>query len=438
MADAAAGSGIVVPVDWAATFPVITSPQRQEAAHGLISRVDAINGWPSGVTARFISRRWVYRVSRFAPFLASNTIDWDLLAQCLSVTRSTIERTTFRQCVDRLYGPEDDYSRLGVAEAVRVCPACIAGSLLIRHEHAFPVFTACLVHEIELHDRCMCGAPLKMVAGASPFHCSACARFWGTLPQRRPAESAIRRNAHAGTLLATFVNRADEETMWRAAYLIHRRQRQPRMRRMLTKLDRPKAWIGRPTLNAILSALVESDIRADDYLREFTRSARCPNRRCEKFDDRGAVRHDGRGPSQEDQYACMRCGTHFTLRRVLACFDRGGCQGYSDSEVDEWRARLRAWTNQLAEACRTLSETSDQVLEVDTAFRAAGLPASAFLRADELGLTDVVRAYAAAADASLIGLPAVETLPPLLRPTFREERGRLTRSARAASQVEHD
>src|SRR5712691_9198012 len=176
-------------VGWKMTFPHLVAPLQDEWLPGLLLRCDAVNHWGSGVTLAHLFRSIKSSLLRGrkgkSGWIVVPSPALEYLAQVLAIPVSMLLATTYQAELARLYAPSGPHeAQLSRTHPLRLCPACIAESRLLRREFVLPHIHSCPYHEVELVSICQCGAVLQLFSpSGQPFLCSDCGWEWARLPQ---------------------------------------------------------------------------------------------------------------------------------------------------------------------------------------------------------------------------------------------------------------
>jgi hypothetical protein len=175
-------------VGWKTTFPHLVAPLQNEWLPGLLLRCDAANHWESGTTLAHLFRSIkssLLKGRKGKPgWIVVPSPALEYLAQVLAVPVSMLLATTYQAELTRLYAPSGPHeAQLSRIHPLRLCPACVAESRLLRREFVLPHIQFCPCHEVELVSICQCGAVLQLFSPyEQPFLCHDCGWEWARLP----------------------------------------------------------------------------------------------------------------------------------------------------------------------------------------------------------------------------------------------------------------
>lgn len=189
---------------WNRTFPHLVEPLTDEWLPGLLLRCDAANGWGAGTTAGYCAMSATdgalsVSPNRPAELVFGGHLNLSKLAALLALPHTTVEGTTYRPALERLFGT--DWSRalsaacqLGPTDTPRVCPLCLRIGYGLRTFLAWSLIQHCPLHLVRLANACVCSHPICYYPRsllnrgkvrqpyAQPFTCQYCQRSWRTLP----------------------------------------------------------------------------------------------------------------------------------------------------------------------------------------------------------------------------------------------------------------
>ena len=359
----------------AAAFAHVLVPLPGESLLGFVMRLDLANHLPIGTTAKAIGRHPTgWRALSPASWASGAVFDLVRLAQLSGNDLDAVRELTFVPELTRLFGrsdvPIDSLGRLGA----RMCIGCWAESRLIRRLFALDYVTACVWHGRGLVPFCPCrvGAPGPCHHGAPPA------------PLSPPELSRQRDVARIWTLLLEL---GTPEIVGAGYRVVARRRRSEA--RILHRLPKRLQYASR-SIATLVRALHTLEIDPDllrDLLVAEARPAGCPNQACPRYGPRA----DPDPVASRVERHCPTCGSRFVGRRILLTFDlHHGAPSPSPGAVRKAQRRLRRWNLDLHVVCAELVAEGREPEIVD-AFRRAGIPMNANLRAARLGLTSIVR-----------------------------------------------
>ena len=374
-------------------LPHILAPLPEESLFGFGVRLMRVNRFPAGslpqVVGRHSSQPWRDRPSAYA---SGKSFDLDRLAPLSGNSVEAIEALTFGPILRRLYETANPSIRsLGVIPFA-ICPACWTSTGELHRLAAFlPGAFGCDAHAVALESACACGVSLSM-APHVVGRCGSCGKRWSELPARPLSvqERDLQRRLRLGYRIAFGMPSASGtdslgEILQRLRLRARARQ-QPVM----------PLYLGSVSIERMVSIFMAlgGDEELMRELRQPAPPAACPNAACPQFDLARCI--------DRVERHCRACGTRFIGSRILSTFDLDhGRPSPSTTQVRRARRRLGAWKTELRRVCQTL-EGGGGPLGIEEAFRLAGIPRNANLRAARLGLTAIVRA----AEARRIGRSA--------------------------------
>lgn len=410
-----------------APFPVTVAPQPREFLPGLLAKGDDDNGLPLGTSASMAGRHDTggREYGRAPLFVLATTIDLARVAALFDTTVEAVTATTYREELLRLFGPGVSAMRLGVANQLRVCPACVRGSRLIKREFVLPLVHGCTEHGIWLRHRCVCGAPIEVFGPARAAACSACGRERAACGCESFGEAARRVRAFACAGCGRGWGELPRQPLGDRDWLRQRRvvhayevilgSARPGVveaARRLLALDEGGRWdhgfclADDPAIAAaaiparhvksvasIVANLVMRDIPPERLLEQAAVGPHpdlaCRNRACPTYGTSLAIRVSAHRRAGVESY-CAECGSRFLGSRTILSFDPdNGAPDLSPITVERALARLAEYAMRLAEAAYFFSRYRPSAL-VDEVFHAAGVPQSSHLRAHRLGLVALV------------------------------------------------
>ena len=370
-------------------LPHVLVPCPEESLLSFMLRLDAINGWPVGETAKLVSLHVTGWRRATATMWAAGTV-WDLrrLARLSENPLEAIEALTW---LPDLRAATNDpglaITALGDAGPLRFCPVCLANEGTIPRSCFLPLVDICPRHGVWMERFC-------------PAHGASSGDFHTYPPVVEGGRIAC---AGCGRELATPVGRAvDAEALahlrdtwrawtfllgWRGDDIRGRGYRTVRaIRRGYPLRDLGQAASFARLVTVFLALQIEPELIAT--LEEHP-ARPCPNASC--------PRHLAPGPDdplsagRQVEHHCACCGARFVGRRLLLCFDPDhGSTHPSVRSVRKARHRLDRWREALADACRD-DILAGRPITVTGTFRRAGVPLNANLRATRLGLVALVR-----------------------------------------------
>ncbi len=370
-------------------LPHVLVPCPEESLLSFMLRLDAINGWPVGETAKLVSLHVTGWRRATATMWAAGTV-WDLrrLARLSENPLEAIEALTW---LPDLRAATNDpglaITALGDAGPLRFCPVCLANEGTIPRSCFLPLVDICPRHGVWMERFC-------------PAHGASSGDFHTYPPVVEGGRIAC---AGCGRELATPVGRAvDAEALahlrdtwrawtfllgWRGDDIRGRGYRTVRaIRRGYPLRDLGQAASFARLVTVFLALQIEPELIAT---LEEQPAPPCPNASC--------PRHLAPGPDdplsagRQVEHHCACCGARFVGRRLLLCFDPDhGSTHPSVRSVRKARHRLDRWREALADACRD-DILAGRPITVTGTFRRAGVPLNANLRATRLGLVALVR-----------------------------------------------
>lgn len=355
-------------------------PLPEQSLLGFLLHADRVNGLPLGSVRAAVSTTSYTRWTRPAIYATARGLDLARLAELTSAPLEDVERTTFLPELRALLETPDPAIQTLGQMVFRLCPRCWSEAIGHRRDSLLSPIVGCPAHAVRLTDRCACGAPLGLSIDALGA-CAVCRLRWGELPAQALDERESETNARVlrayGRVLKLGVPlRAVATRPLRRHLTAQRRER----RVELPVVDMRTVSVER--LVAI-TALIETD---PDLVAELLlpKSDPCPNASCPRFtpdpwEFRNVEKH------------CPVCGSRFCGPRLLSTFDVDHGQSRPlPSRVNRARRRLARWRRALRRSCEEIASGGREVT-VTEAFRRAGIPMNANLRASRLGLTAIVR-----------------------------------------------
>jgi hypothetical protein len=214
---------------WFTTFPHRVSPIADEWLPGLLLRCDAANDWNSGTTFRSLREQaQLERLGSGPQFIVMPATLLEQLVQLLLIPKKSLLATTYHAELARLYGSPHPHGRLFSPQcAFHVCPACVAHTRLLTRTLVWPSLHSCPLHQIELRNRCQCGAMLRLFSGkTAPFTCVACGLDWGDLPHRQIPRTRARRERQLGDFYEYFLTLGTPRHLEYATEILRQRQKE--------------------------------------------------------------------------------------------------------------------------------------------------------------------------------------------------------------------
>jgi hypothetical protein len=365
------------------TFAHHVEPRAGEGLFGFMLCCDLANSFPLGSTFRMVGRYPTgWQSLSGASWASGKVFDLLRLARLSGNDLAAIQALTFLPDLERLLGTNDvSIGVLGRIHGVAICEECWHSEQLVRRSFLLPDIHACVWHERRLVPFCPCLVDLE----SRPHE-----RHGGPTRQLTETELAIQRDLYR--IWALLLDDGSPAVLGRGYRTVGRlRARQPAEVRRAAR--RIQAWRG--SLEGLVAALVALHIEPA-MLREMLAAdddpPRCPNADCPNFTPADGE-HDPLGRLTRERH-CRLCGTRFIGRRVLSTFDLDhGAPSPSLTQVRRARRRLARWRRRLRIACAELV-AEGKMVTVGGAFRRAGVPLNANLRAERVGLVAIVRAAA--------------------------------------------
>jgi hypothetical protein len=378
---------VLRPIRWEETFRHLTSPRPGEALASIMLRVDALHAVGAGSTATY-TRRWGVDPSVPLRFILGRAYALDLLARRLAIANWALVATTFRLELEALYGGSVNGFSLSRSYSTRVCPRCVVEGPIIRRDQFLPHVEGCEPHGVALQMQCTCGLALRL-AGSSPFHCR-CGKPWATLPVIPLSEASRAKDRTVLTIYRTLFRHGNQRVLSRLIWMTQRRSQSsvlwsPRD----LEITAPKRQF-HTSLATIIRLLLAVPMKASEYLPYLPArdTPRCPNQGCQVFEPMVCL--DGDDETGARAFACLRCATRFTRRRVLQSFV-AGLPGVTQYDVRMAKARLDRWRRRLRTISPAGSAEHPETVDVRDAIVSAGIPFSRGLLSDSLGLVEILR-----------------------------------------------
>lgn len=213
---------------WFATFPHRVSPIADEWLPGLLLRCDEANDWGSGTTFRYLREQvQLERLGSGPQLVVMPATLLEHLAQLLLIPEKSLLATTYHAELARLYDSPHPHGRLFSPQyTFHVCPACVAHTRLLTRTLVWPSLHYCPLHQIELRNRCQCGAVLWLFSGkTAPFTCVACGLDWGDLPHRQIPQTRVRQECQLRSFYAYFLTSGTPRGMEYATEILRQQQK---------------------------------------------------------------------------------------------------------------------------------------------------------------------------------------------------------------------
>ena len=366
-------------------FPHRLEPLPNEALHSFLFRLDRANGWPLGDAATLVaSHATGWRTYSGAQWAAGTSWDLRRLAHLSVNPYEAMEALTWLPELRQATGDSKaGIPALGDSGKLRFCPVCLAETGGVPRFCLLPLVDACPSHRVKLVPFCGHGGgpyPPEL-DDEGRIRCPAC---------RRELASA------AGEALGE-----DEEPLfldtWRAwTYLLGWRggdDIRGRGYRTIHAVRRgyPLRNLGRtPSLEHLVTVFLALHIDPE-LVRTLERrpAPPCPNATCARYVPLSDPDPLLRAPIVERH--CAECGARFVGRRILLCFDPGhGGRLPTQRSVRKALRRLVRWRAALLDVLRE-DLLAGRPITIIGAFRRAGVPLNANLRARRLGLVEMVR-----------------------------------------------
>jgi hypothetical protein len=386
------------PASMAQPYAVWDQPMADEILLGFTLRHDVLNGAVPLMVAADIHGSHGLRAFPGSCWATGDQFDLPLLAARTRNKLSKIELLTFMPALRALTGQAAPSIRtFGPMPLPRFCPRCWQERMLIRRSHFLPLVDGCAEHGCRLLARCPCGLARRLLDLRQDVFepvCGACDRPWRDIEPEALTSYELARDVDLYTGFEAFLGLG----------AVDFRARGLRVFEVATEAARRLRGNNVPTRrnlqNVSVARLVELFLAYSidpalliEFLGEDRPRPGCPNATCPYFVPRPvAGTSDPLRADLRDKH-CHHCGVRFQGRRIISAFDlgHGGERGYPRAAtVRRAQRRLEGWRRELRAACRTLLEQGELITSRD-AFRLAGIPANANLRATRLGLTDIVR-----------------------------------------------
>ena len=377
-------------------LPVRRRARPGEFLGGLLLANDEANEWPADGTARIASRYGgAVGFGRPGLHVMATVFDLERLASVLGCSLESVEATTYRAEISRMFGPDASPRRLGQTPPFRVCPACVAERRFIGKDTVLPLLAGCIEHRLHFVTRCTCGRRLaEYEPSRQPFACPTCWRDWGSLDRSEldgPELLRARQIVHA---YERIFKRGSVDILERARRTIGPTVRKRWTGGWLDPEDLPVVDAGRMigSISALVATLVGCQIdpeRVFDPVPEV--GLRCLNQTCATYFSSVSIRLNGGRQNGLREGYCRECGSRFLGDRTIGSFDfENGSPHLGRAAVDRARAELARHQAALASACDNALARGERPY-LNTLLDAAGVPKSSYLRARRLGLRDIVR-----------------------------------------------
>jgi hypothetical protein len=365
-------------------FPHLLAPLGGESLLSFMVRLDRANGWEIGETAKMLAVHTTGWRGASGAMWASGTI-WDLrrLAHLSQNPYEAIEGLTLLPDLRRAANdPQLGIGALGDPGALRFCPVCLAATGAIPRFCLLPLLEVCPVHQVRMVRFCPAHRtqPYPPEIEDRTVRCTGCRRDLGPADGFRVDEEALshlRDTWRAWTFLLGWQSDDVRSRGYRTirsvvrGYPLRNLGPTPSFERLVT------VFLALHIEPALLATLEDRPIPP------------CPNAACPRFIP--PSEHDPLLRGRVVERHCAECGARFIGRRILLCFDQEhGASQPSPRSVRKARRRLRRWHEALVEACRQ-DLLDGRRITVTGAFRRAGVPMNANLRAFRLGLVALVR-----------------------------------------------
>jgi hypothetical protein len=368
-------SGVVIPFPRRPsqpTLPHILRPLEGESLLGFCLRLDLANGLPLGsVATRVKNHATAWHSLRAASWASGAIFDLPALAALSGTDPDVIEELTFMPALRRLFGHDMPIESLGRWLRESMCESCWREERLLRRVFLLEDVTACLVHRERLvpfgRDRLAVldpGAPRADVDELEADELARqrdLARLWSLVLERGTPQVI-----GAGYRLAADLGHGQA----------------PGIRGAATRLQNGRHAVA-TLVRALLALGIEPDVLLDAIATDEEPDP-CPNATCPRYTADWPA-----GLAVEAH--CRVCGTRFRGSRILSTFDIDhGSSSPSRRAVYRAQVRLRRWRSALSVTCAHMF-AEDEPITIGEAFRRAGVPDGAYLRAERLGLTALVR-----------------------------------------------
>lgn len=382
----------------ARTYAVVARPLPDEALIGMVFRLDDLNGVPPLSVARDVAVAGGDVGSLPGASWASGSgIDLPVLASRTGNPLEAIDRLTFMPALRGLTGRADPSIRtLGPVPRPRLCPVCWRTRRLIRRSHLLPLIIGCPEHGCRLVGRCPCGRSrqlLDLAPDQREFACRAYGTRWDDLKAEPLSEDERRRDFDLHVAYASFLGLGPVDFRRRGIRVFEvatATRRRIRGHRLPTRRHMGNVSVAR-MVELFLAYSVDPRLVAE-LLEDDAPPKGCPNATCPYFVPRPQGRSADPLAADVRDTHCHHCGARFQGRRIISCFDldHDGDDGLPcRATVRRAQRRLRIWQRALRAVSRDLLER-DEPITVGDAFRLAGIPKNANLRATRLGLVDIV------------------------------------------------
>lgn len=366
-------------------LPHVLAPLTHGALHSFFYRLDRANGWALGDTASLVAiHETGWRSARAASY-ASGAL-WGLrrLAQLTDNAPEVIEALVPLPDLRRAAAdPNLGIDALGNPVHLHFCAPCLATTDVIPRFCLLPLLQGCPIHRVRFVSFCN----RHGTAGYPPEFAEErvrCAQCHETLaaPDGEPLN-----DDEVAHLIDT----------WRAwTFLLgwngdDIRGRGYRTIRSVSRGRVPLRNIGEHAsferlVTVFLALQIEPNAVA---LMTDPPLPACPNATCPRYVAPGPRDPLTRGRQVERH--CSECGCRFVGRRILLCFnEKHGERLPTAHSVRKARRRLERWRLALADVLRQ-AILDGRPITVLTAFRDAGIPKNANLRAHRLGLVELVQ-----------------------------------------------
>lgn len=360
-------------------LPHPVRPLPDESLLGFVARLDIENDLPLG-TVRAAAATTPAPMTQVAAYASGSGLDLRELGALSGNTVEALEAMTFMPDLRRLTRQAGVSIRTLGLFRLRVCPACWRSKPLHRRQQLLPGVETCLEHGIAIGKDCVCGEPLRL-SNRAFGSCLSCGTSWADLPNE-PADPVI---LERDLLIAAIYERllALDRPL--------RRTSTRSLRRRVTSARRHGKSVPIPDLRTVsvqrlvaISIALSGDPDLVAQLLELEPDP-CPNLACSRYSS------DPWSYADVERH-CPVCGSRFVGLRLLTCFDLDHGQSRPTvTQIRRARRRLGRWRRDLRRTCAGLADAGEPV-SVTKAFRLAGVPMNANLRASRLGLTAIVRA----------------------------------------------
>ena len=359
------------------SLPHILGPLEGEGLLGFCLRLDIANAFPLGTVATAIKRHATsWHTLRAASWASGAVFDLRRLAVLSGNDVPAVEELTFVPSLRRLFESVAPIESLGHMTSW-MCERCWIDRRLIRRAFLLEHVTTCLEHERRLvgfdHERCA-----RLTAGGRQLETSA----------ERPTPSELACQRDVARIWSLLLDTGTPEVVGAGYRVVSNlgRRRPPGIVDAARRLQSGRHAVA--TLVEALTALQIEPAVLEELLTTVPADRSCPNATCPRYTERSIP--DPLGSVRVESH-CPICGSRFRGRQIVSTFDIGHGERYpTDQSVRRAQRRLRRWKLTLNVECARMIAAGTPVT-VAEAFARAGVPDGAYLRAERLGLTGLVR-----------------------------------------------